>query len=202
MAMKRFGILGLAALASACAPAAPAELAGLWAMGPGGCAAPAGLTFEADAIRIANGPDRRVLFADPRYSVRPDGDGLAVTIRYTARRGLFGPQQTGELALYRDSEGWLSLRAHRTSDGRRGFARMRLLEADPMAGLLRTRQCDSAGSIGGLRGRPVDRVAEHKGAAGPEPGGAVAGTGGGGVSPPPAVGTQLRGRAAVLQDAS
>ncbi len=195
---------GLTALGlAACAPQPPAELSGLWAQGPGGCEAQAGIVFAADAVRISASGASEVLFADPLYMGAPDGEGLAITIRYTARRGLLGPRQTGELALYRDGEGWLRLIAHRTADGRQGYARMRAPDADPLASLFRTQRCGADAWIGGLRGRPDARpVAENKGAAGREPGGAVAGTGGGEASPPPAVGAQLRGRAAVLQEAS
>jgi hypothetical protein len=169
-------------------------------MGPGGCEAPAGIYFEADAVRIVRGHETADLLKEPVYTLRPEGEGLAISIRYTTRDGLLGPRETGEVALFRDGEGWLNVQAHRVADGRRGYARVRTPEADPLTTLMRTRRCGEGSWIGDLRGRGPAAIAENKGAATDELGGAGAGTEGGGT--PPAAGAQLRGRAAVLQDAS
>lgn len=147
-----FAIAALCLSAQACR-SAPVELAGLWASGPGGCEANAGIVFAADAVRIQLGDRSEVLLADPHYRLRPNGDALEVTIDYrTLGRG---PRLRGEVDLVRGADGWLHVRAHRHGDALTGSARTRLPEADPLTRALTVRQCGANAWIEGLRGRPA-----------------------------------------------
>jgi hypothetical protein len=193
--------LAIATALGGCAAAPPQELAGLWARGEGGCQIETGVVFERDAVRFVAGGASEVVLRDPEYTVAAVGEDLHVTIRYALAPGLFGPQQAAEVDLVRRSDGWLAVTAHRTADGRRGYARLRSPEADPLYALLHTRRCGSGAWIEDLRGRPGGGAQES--AVGGEPDGAGAGTESGAGRPSPqAVVDQLRGRAAELQDSS
>jgi hypothetical protein len=205
--MAQFSVLRTALTAaclalSACAPAAPREITGLWARGPGGCEAQAGIRFEADAVRMVAGSHSEVLLRHPRYTVRTSGDTLRITIHYALSPEGLIPNRQSELSLERGADGWLRMTSHRTADGREGFARARVPEADPLSGLLRTQRCGAEAWINDLRGRPPEPTAQQKSTARPGPGGAGAGTENGGAQPPLVTEDQLRGRAAVLQDAT
>lgn len=193
--------LALAAAVSGCAGAPPQELDGLWARGEGGCQTETGVVFGGDAVRFVAGEASEVVLRDPRYTVAAVGEELHVTIRYALAPGLLGPRQAAEVDLVRGSDGWLAVTAHRTADGRRGYARVRSPEADPLYALLQTRRCGAGAWIADLRGRPEDGAQES--AVRGEPDGAGAGTESGEGRPSPqAVVDQLRGRAAELQDSS
>ena len=201
-----FATLACAVGLSGCAAGPPQELGGLWARGEGGCQTQTGFLFERDAVRFVAGEASEVVLRDPYYTVAADGDVLHITIRYALAPGLFGPQQAAEVDLTRGPDGWLAVTAHRTADGRRGYARLRSPDADPLYALLHTKRCGEGAWIEDLRGRPssedsASRAQEN--AVGREPDGEGAGTESGGGRPTPqAAVDQLRGRAAELQDSS
>ena len=142
-AMARLPILFVCAALSACAPGAPAELAGLWSVGEAACAQGRGLTFDAGAITVHGESRAEPLVDGVRDEVRAARAGLRVSIRHAlpGRPGGVDPRGgVGVVDLELARDGWLRPVARRFEDGLTGSARTPL-HALGYADALLVRRC-------------------------------------------------------------
>lgn len=154
----------LAALALACLPAlagcasdgAPAELTGLWSVGPAACSAGVGVRFRERVIEaVYSDTEREALFEQPRYSLERRDDETRVRIAYELPRVAGGAHVAGAygvLVIERGADGALKPASHNLIDRRTGSARLRLTN-DPALAALALSPCGDNPWREELRGR-------------------------------------------------
>jgi len=125
---------------AACAPdTPPRELEGLWSRSAGGCAANAGVRFDADAVRVFYGRTEEVLFEAPVYRVERRADAARITLTYRRPAEPFQAARR-ELVLERSAGDGLRPVAHGFADGSTGAVRVELGGED-LARAMTLRRC-------------------------------------------------------------
>lgn len=152
----RFSLLVLLTVLAACSGrGAPSQLSGLWSAGPAACAAGVGVQFGPDAIRAVYENESEVLFANPRYALRSDGQTFRVRIIYDLPRVAGAAHVVGSrgvLVLARQRDGGIAPVRHTLIDGRTGAARLRMV-GDPAIDLMTLQPCGAHPWATPIRGR-------------------------------------------------